>query len=423
MTHPASSGRRRAIEVVDYDPAWPALFGEMQDGLQRLLAGLVLEIHHIGSTAVPGLCAKPKIDVDIVLHSAADIPEGITRMRAAGAYTYHGERYRDGMWVFTTGRGSRGARLYLCAPATPTHLRRILFRDHLRQNADAATAYAALKRRLAAEADDDWDAYTGGKAAFVADVVRQAAVARNQPVPESPARPSNASGYDYDAQYRHLRRTGMPGWAGAQYERALAGVTRTLDRLAEDGTLPPPPARMLELGCGNASAAWVMARKGYAVSGIDIAPAAIGWARHRFTAEGLEGHFHAGTVCAMPIFPEGSFDIVFDGACLHCLIDADRGRCLGEVRRVLRPGGIFVVSSMCGQPRSPESWMRFDPEAQCLLEGGEPYRTLKPLPDLEAELSEAGFRISARTIAENPWWDHATVVCHPWPDGGGEGWA
>ena len=57
----------------DYDPAWPGAFEEARAAIERLLGGLVLEIHHIGSTAVPGLCAKPKIDVDIVLRSAAEI--------------------------------------------------------------------------------------------------------------------------------------------------------------------------------------------------------------------------------------------------------------------------------------------------------------------------------------------------------------
>ncbi|MGO1075514.1 GNAT family N-acetyltransferase [Inquilinus sp. CA228] len=170
--------KRRAIEVVDYDPAWPARFEEIRAGLERLLDGLVLDIHHIGSTAVPGLCAKPKIDVDIVLRSAAAIPEAIARMQAAGDYADHGDRHRDGMWTFTTGRGSRGQRLYLCAPGTATHLRRMLFRDHLRHHPDAAAAYAALKRRLASETEDDWDYYTGGKRSFVDETVRRAAAER-----------------------------------------------------------------------------------------------------------------------------------------------------------------------------------------------------------------------------------------------------
>jgi GrpB-like predicted nucleotidyltransferase (UPF0157 family)/SAM-dependent methyltransferase len=404
--------KRRAIEVVDYDPAWPALFEEIRSGLERLLAGLVLEIHHIGSTAVPGLCAKPKIDVDIVLRSAAEIPEAIARMQATGAYIYHGDKYRDGMWAFTTGRGSRGQRLYLCASGTAMHLRRMLFRDHLRRHAEAAASYAALKRRLASETEDDWDHYTGGKGPFVETIVQLAATEAGVPVPEG-AGPIDLPAYDYEAQYRRLRAAGAPGWAGDQYERGLASLTKTLDRLDRDGVLPKPPARMLELGCGNGQSSFLLAGKGYRVHGIDISATAVAWARERFAAAGLRGSFHQGTVCRMPVFDDDSFDIVFDGSCLHCLIGSDRALCLAEIRRILRPDGVFVVSSMCGEPRSDDARARFDPQAGCLMQDGRPYRTLKPLAALEAELSQAGLAVRGRSIAVNPWWDHATLVCGP----------
>src|SRR5262249_21355811 len=168
------AGIPRTIVVLDYDPRWLAAFEDIRRTLEEQLAGLGREICHVGSTSVSGLCAKPKIDVDIVMRSAAAIPQGIERLKALG-YACHGDRYKDGMWAFTIGRGSYGERLYLCAPGTPTHLRRLLFRDHLRNHPEAAAAYGALKRRLAAEAVNDWDHYTGGKGPFVADVVRRAA--------------------------------------------------------------------------------------------------------------------------------------------------------------------------------------------------------------------------------------------------------
>lgn len=163
-----------AIRVVDYDPAWPALFEAERAGIAALLGGLVADIHHIGSTSVPGLAAKPKIDIDAVVVSEAALPPAVEIMRPQG-YAFHGDPYGQGTWTFTTGKGSYGTRLYLCAPGNPVHERRILFRNHLRAHAAAAAEYAALKRRLAVEAKGDWSAYTGGKADFVARIVALAA--------------------------------------------------------------------------------------------------------------------------------------------------------------------------------------------------------------------------------------------------------
>jgi GrpB-like predicted nucleotidyltransferase (UPF0157 family) len=110
-----------------------------------------------------------------VLRSAEVLPLAIERVRTVAEYTFHGERYGDGMWVFTSGRGSYGTRLYLCGPGNATHIRRVLFRDWLRAHPDDAAIYAALKRRLAAEANGDWSYYTGGKSDLVAEIVTRAA--------------------------------------------------------------------------------------------------------------------------------------------------------------------------------------------------------------------------------------------------------
>jgi GrpB-like predicted nucleotidyltransferase (UPF0157 family) len=160
-----------AIRVVPYDPAWPSHFLEIRDELTLRLGDLLDAVDHVGSTSVPGLAAKPKIDVDAVVLSAAHLGEAVTRMKAVAEWAFHGEPYKDGMWTFTRGRGSWGARLYLCAPHTATHVKRLLFRDWLRKHREDAFAYEALKLRLAVDAAGDWKAYTGGKSEFVAAIV------------------------------------------------------------------------------------------------------------------------------------------------------------------------------------------------------------------------------------------------------------
>jgi 2-polyprenyl-3-methyl-5-hydroxy-6-metoxy-1,4-benzoquinol methylase len=223
--------------------------------------------------------------------------------------------------------------------------------------------------------------------------------------------------HDYNSDYRRLKAAGLPGWAGDQHARNSARLAETLQRFEDH--FPAPPASVLELGCGNGmSWSHAMARKGYDVHGIDISETAIDWAEQGFAQSGLSGAFRQGSVCAMPFFADEAFDIVIDGACLHCLIGNDRTRCLREVSRILRPDGVFVVSSMCGLPKSDEARASFDPRTGHLLRDGRPYRTLKPLDDLARELTEAGFEVRDTRLSINPWWDHVTMVCFPPPQAG-----
>ncbi|ACI57372.1 protein of unknown function UPF0157 [Rhizobium leguminosarum bv. trifolii WSM2304] len=162
----------RAIKVVDYDPFWPRLFAEIRTEISTLLGDLVLSIDHIGSTSVPGLAAKPKIDLDVVTISDDVLPEAIEIVRATD-FVFHGDR-GEKRWAFTRDREGYGFKLYLCGPDNRAHRQRIRFRDYLRDHPERAKAYADLKRHLAAEADGDWDLYTGGKTAFVSETLRLA---------------------------------------------------------------------------------------------------------------------------------------------------------------------------------------------------------------------------------------------------------
>lgn len=166
--------RSGSIAVVPYDRRWPAVFAQLQETIGHTLGDVAFQAHHIGSTAVPGLCAKPKIDIDVVLPSAAEIARSVTLLKKTDR-EYHGDPYNDGMWTFTSRRGhSPGHRIYLCAPDAPAHVRRILFRDYLRAHPEAAAEYAALKRKLVIESEGVWRTYTEGKSAFVAEIVERA---------------------------------------------------------------------------------------------------------------------------------------------------------------------------------------------------------------------------------------------------------
>ncbi|MCZ3379375.1 MULTISPECIES: GrpB family protein [unclassified Rhizobium] len=162
----------RPITLVEYDPQWPFLFEDKSRAI-GLLLGHPATFHHIGSTAIAGLCAKPKLDIDAVLFSEEDRLDATERLKEDG-YRFHGDLLRAGRWAFTRDEMPYGTRLYLCLPDNEAHRERLLFRDYLRTHPERAADYATLKRRLADEANDDWDHYTGGKSDFVADIVRRA---------------------------------------------------------------------------------------------------------------------------------------------------------------------------------------------------------------------------------------------------------
>jgi ubiquinone/menaquinone biosynthesis C-methylase UbiE len=98
-------------------------------------------------------------------------------------------------------------------------------------------------------------------------------------------------------------------------------------------------------------AAQYLAEQGFAVWGIDLSETAIRWAEERFQRIGLSAHFLVGHVGDIHQCQDAAFELIIDGSCLHCLIDDARSRCFAEVRRLLKPGGRFVVGSMCGTPR------------------------------------------------------------------------
>lgn len=154
----------RPVSLAPADPAWSVRADDAAATLGALLDGLAPEIVHIGSTAVPGLAAKPKLDLDVLLprdHLAA----AEARLVAAGC-TSHGDPRGAGMIVLT-GSFGMACRLYLMPPDHPDHAARVRFRDRLRTDPALAVRYLRLKQRLVRLHPEDVDAYTDGKARFV----------------------------------------------------------------------------------------------------------------------------------------------------------------------------------------------------------------------------------------------------------------
>lgn len=90
---------------------------------------------------------------------------------------------------------------------------------------------------------------------------------------------------------------------------------------------------------------------------------------------------------------DGSFDAVIDGHCLHCIIGQDRDEVLKETYRVLKPGGLFYISTMCGEPKEPEVIKMFDAETRCMVWGGVARRYIGKPEDVLKEIKQQGFKI------------------------------
>jgi GrpB-like predicted nucleotidyltransferase (UPF0157 family) len=158
------------VVIVDYDPSWAATFQQLRDRLAATLGQLAVAIEHVGSTAVPGLAAKPIIDLDVVIADRADLLKVIERLRPLG-YLREGDLGVAGREAFTTPVGTPPHHLYVCAIGTPSLDRHLALRDALRADPAAAAAYGDLKRTLAVRLGDDRAGYTEAKSAFIDQIL------------------------------------------------------------------------------------------------------------------------------------------------------------------------------------------------------------------------------------------------------------
>jgi GrpB-like predicted nucleotidyltransferase (UPF0157 family) len=166
-----TASSRPPVVVADYDDAWPVFFEEIARPVREAVADLGAEVEHVGSTAVPGLAAKPVIDIDVVVHSTEDVPTAVERLRALG-YVYQGDKGITGREAFMWPPGARPHHLYVVVASSRPHADHIQFRDYLRGHPAAAEDYAALKRSLAERHRDDQLGYTEAKSDFIAGVLR-----------------------------------------------------------------------------------------------------------------------------------------------------------------------------------------------------------------------------------------------------------
>ncbi len=173
-----SNNNQCGIEIIDYDDKWENWFLVIKDVISSTLGDLIIGVEHVGSTSVKGLGAKPILDIDVIIDNYNFLPAVVKGLEVMGYY--HQQE-----WSFK-GREAFGRKdlsvpwndcytywmehhLYVCDKDSEELARHLAFRNHLRNNSEAAAEYTTLKKELARTAADR-KAYTNGKTAFISEI-------------------------------------------------------------------------------------------------------------------------------------------------------------------------------------------------------------------------------------------------------------
>ena len=158
------------VVVTDYDPRWEDMFEEEAQVIGDILGDNCVDIAHIGSTAVPGLAAKPIIDIMPIVMDLEEVDKVAGEFEKIG-YEYLGEYGIPGRRYLRKGGDERTHQVHIFADYdTYNVIRHLMFRNYLIDHDEERDAYGALKKRLAKEFPHDIEAYSAAKEAFVKDI-------------------------------------------------------------------------------------------------------------------------------------------------------------------------------------------------------------------------------------------------------------
>jgi GrpB-like predicted nucleotidyltransferase (UPF0157 family) len=166
--HPSLDDRfDPAVRIVDYDPAWPALAERELRGIKEALGPRAVRLEHVGSTAVPGLAAKPILDLQLSVDAIEPREPYVEPLEELG-YLFVAAPESPGYNFFAKPPDRpRTHHLHVCEVGSEHELRHVAVREFLRGHPDEAASYAALKRELAARHPQDRLAYIAGKEAYI----------------------------------------------------------------------------------------------------------------------------------------------------------------------------------------------------------------------------------------------------------------
>ena len=158
------------IEVVEWSPRWAEQFDEVAAVLRGALVDVrSATVEHVGSTAVPGLAAKPILDIDVIVERA-DVPAAVVALETVG-YVHRGDLGVTGREAFHAPDSAPRRHVYVCEAGTTNVRNHLAVREVLRSRDDLRDAYSEVKTALAADPQMDIDTYLAGKSEVVQQVL------------------------------------------------------------------------------------------------------------------------------------------------------------------------------------------------------------------------------------------------------------
>jgi GrpB-like predicted nucleotidyltransferase (UPF0157 family) len=155
------------VVIVDYQPAWPVAYAEVEALLRLALGPVAVRMEHVGSTAVPGLAAKPVIDVQVSVASFEPLDDFRAPLERIGFVYRADDEPEHRFFGLTDAEGVRRVNLHVCESGGEWERRHVTFRDALRNDPDLRARYEAEKRRVAALHPDDTLAYAEAKTPWI----------------------------------------------------------------------------------------------------------------------------------------------------------------------------------------------------------------------------------------------------------------
>lgn len=166
--------KRGTVQLEDYSSTWKESYETEEKLLKDVLKNKIIEIHHVGSTSVPGLKAKPIVDILIVLKSLDEIDE-IERLLKSHNYENCGQHGITDQYFFAKGPDeARSHYIHFTVPKSKTYYDSIYFRNYLIDHPEYLKKYSNIKQELALKYADERPKYTQGKSEFISNVIKLA---------------------------------------------------------------------------------------------------------------------------------------------------------------------------------------------------------------------------------------------------------